>query len=93
MIAGGNGANLASFQSLNIDKLFEMKTQGHYEPVANNCEYNCATPAKLENCPSTIVSREHQNESFVTLTSNNEAGFPSRKESNNDLRRYIKMVC
>lgn len=40
-----------------------------------------------------MQSQERQNESLITLTSHEDTPVTSRKESKNDLKKYIKMVA
>ncbi|KAJ8682145.1 hypothetical protein QAD02_017937 [Eretmocerus hayati] len=96
IISGGNVENLPSLQKLGVDKLFEVPNELNLDMVPNHCSTLHAEPTKLEmqkcGSPRNTQTRQIQNESLVTLTSSNDTPLTSRKESKDDLRKYIKMI-
>ena len=96
-IVGGNGEQLSSFKKISMDKLFDFPSEPNLESMTNHGRMVQSEPLKLESQKSTTSLQnaqvqEHESESLVTLTSNDETPLTSRKESKSDLKKYIKMV-
>lgn len=93
---GGNTDNLSPIQKIYANKHFDSK-----EPKKSESMPNCYTrlsqepiryaPESLET-QNPIQLLEDQNESVITMNSNDNTPLTSRKESKNDLRKYVKMV-
>ncbi|XP_014217062.1 interaptin [Copidosoma floridanum] len=94
IISGGNLDNLPSIQQINVEKLFDNSGQMNLDLVSKPCNGSPSKPVKLERQTNSnlqsIKKQEHQEESFLTLTSNDET--PPKKDSKNDFEKYIKMI-
>ena len=75
-----------------------MKQPIKRETITNHFTAMHTEPMKLNSHPFSgrnfqgFQSQEEHNESLITLTSNDEMPVGNKKESKNDLRKYIKMV-
>lgn len=88
--------NLSQIQKIYADKHFDSKG-----PKKSESMPNCYTKLSQEPIRYTTQSLEtqnpiqlfeDQNESMITMNSNENSSLTSRKESKNDLRKYVKMV-
>ncbi|XP_011263281.2 putative leucine-rich repeat-containing protein DDB_G0290503 isoform X1 [Camponotus floridanus] len=97
IISGGNTDNLSPIQKIHANKHFDSK-----EPKKSESMPNCYTRLSQEpiryateslETQNPIQLLEDQNESVITMNSNDNTPLTSRKESNNDLRKYVKMIA
>lgn len=96
VVTGGNTDNLSPIQKIYASKHFDSKG-----PKKSESMPNCYTKLSQEpiryaaqslETQNPIQSLEDQNESVITMNSNENTPLTSRKESKNDLRKYVKMV-
>ncbi|KAM0734733.1 Centrobin [Formica fusca] len=97
IISGGNTDNLSPIQKIYASKHFDSKG-----PKKSESMPNCYTKLSQEpiryaaqslETQNPIQSLEDQNESVITMNSNENTPLTSRKESKNDLRKYVKMIA
>ncbi|KAG7211676.1 hypothetical protein KM043_010926 [Ampulex compressa] len=99
IISGGNAENLTPIQRINVEKFFEAKgprksesmpdcyTRISQEPMKVPCQ---VSEAKIRHG---AMTRDDQNDSLITTTSMEETPLTSRKETKEDLRKYIRMIA
>lgn len=87
--------NLSPLQRLNAERFFESKKSKRCYSACCNKDVHSTKPEiptmSMLHLQSSN-SRQEQDESLVTLTSNDETPLTTRKESKDDLRKYIQMV-
>ncbi|XP_043279919.1 major antigen isoform X2 [Venturia canescens] len=86
--------NLSPLQRLNVERISEGKSLKRCHSACCNKEHR-SVRSELRSASSqnlqTVNLRQEQDESLITLASNDETPL-SRKESKDDLRKYIKMI-
>lgn len=94
-LTGGNTDNLSPIQKIYASKHSDLKG-----PKKSESMPNCYTKLSQEpiryatqslETQNPLQSLEDQNESVI-INSNDNTPLTSRKESKNDLRKYVKMV-
>ncbi|KAL6422409.1 hypothetical protein ACFW04_010620 [Cataglyphis niger] len=96
IISGGNTDNLSPIQKIYANKHFDSKG-----PKKSESMPNCYTKLSQEpiryatqslETQNPLQSHENQNESVI-INSNDNTPLTNRKESKNDLRKYVKMIA
>ncbi|XP_029171169.1 myosin heavy chain, non-muscle-like isoform X3 [Nylanderia fulva] len=96
IISGGNTDNLSPIQKIYADKHFNSKGPKKSESMPNCYTKLSQEPIKYTTQLETqnpMQLFEDQNESVITMNSNENTSLISRKESKNDLRKYVKMIA
>lgn len=87
--------NLSPLQRLNAERIFEEKPSKRCHAACCNKEHRSVRSEVRSSSSSqnlqAVNLRQEQDESLITFTSNDETPL-TRKESKDDLRKYIKMV-
>ncbi|KAG6802567.1 myosin-2 heavy chain isoform X1 [Apis mellifera caucasica] len=91
IISGGNMENLTPLQKIHAEKLFELRSPKKSESMPNCYTKISQEPIKLTSHVSDIRKFCDQNECMNT--SIDETPLSSRKESKDDLRKYVKMIA
>ncbi|KMQ96257.1 sporulation-specific protein 15-like isoform x1 protein [Lasius niger] len=97
IISGSNTDNLSPIQKIYTDKHFDSKGPKKSESMPNCYTKLSQEPIIYATQPletqNPIQLLEDQNESVITMNSNENTPLTSRKESKNDLRKYLKMIA
>ncbi|KOC69495.1 Centrobin [Habropoda laboriosa] len=93
IISGGNMENLTPLQKVHAEKLFESKGPKKSESMPNCCMKFSQEPMKLTLHSSNTKNFHDQNESLSSMIPIDETPLTSRKESKDDLRKYVKMIA
>ena len=91
IISGGNMENLTPIQKIHAEKLFDLRGPKKSESMPNCYAKVSQEPVKLQT-PDRNHFHDH-NESTSTVTPIEETPLTSRKESKDDLRKYVKMIA
>ncbi|XP_015606012.1 interaptin isoform X2 [Cephus cinctus] len=97
IISGSNMENLTPIQRVNAEKFIDARNSRRCESLGNCCAKEYAEPMRLESRSTVthnftnVQPRDEQDESLITI-SPEVTPLTSRKESKDDLRRYIKMI-
>ncbi|XP_076682485.1 centriole duplication and spindle assembly protein centrobin isoform X2 [Andrena cerasifolii] len=91
IISGGNMENLSPIQKIHAEKLFDLRGPKKSESMPNCYAKVSQEPVKLQT-PDRNRFHDH-NESTSTVTPIEETPLTSRKESKDDLRKYVKMIA
>ncbi|XP_003699036.1 spindle pole body component 110 [Apis florea] len=91
IISGGNMENLTPLQKIHAEKLFELRSPKKSESMPNCYTKISQEPIKLTSHVSDLRKFCDQNECMNT--SIDETPLSSRKESKDDLRKYVKMIA
>ena len=87
--------SLSPLQRLHAERIFEAKKSKRCNSACCNKE-NHAAKLEIRSSSSQNLqssnSRQEQDESLVTMTSHDETLLTTKKESKDDLRKYIQMV-
>ncbi|XP_051173565.1 interaptin isoform X3 [Leptopilina boulardi] len=89
IISGGNGDSVSSLQRISAENYFEIKQPMNAEPMKLESHINKNHQFHAKHFQGLHAQEEH-NDSLITLTSNEET--QNKKDSKNDLRKYIKMI-
>ncbi|CAK9813289.1 CNTROB [Anthophora plagiata] len=93
IISGGNMENLTPLQKVHAEKLFESKGPKKSESMPNCCLKFSQEPMKLTLHSSNTKDFHDQNESMSNMIPIDETPVTSRKESKDNLRKYVKMIA
>ncbi|XP_043482803.1 LOW QUALITY PROTEIN: interaptin [Leptopilina heterotoma] len=91
IISGGNGESVASLQRISAENYFEIKQPMNAEPMKLESHHINTNQFHAKHFQGLHAQEEH-NDSLITLTSNEEPANCNKKDSKNDLRKYIKMI-
>lgn len=95
-VSGNNGSSMSSLQKLSVDKLFDIPNGENLESIPEYPSTLCTdfvTPGvqKVVDMQS-VHTQDIQNESSIAKASNGPTPWSDKKESESDLKKYIKMV-
>lgn len=91
IISGGNGESVSSLQRISAENYFEIKQPMNAEPMKLESHHINTNQFHAKHFQGLHAQEEH-NDSLITLTSNEELANGNKKDSKNDLRKYIKMI-
>lgn len=91
LLPGGNGESVSSLQRISAENYFEIKQPMNAEPMKLESHHINTNQFHAKHFQGLHAQEEH-NDSLITLTSNEELANGNKKDSKNDLRKYIKMV-
>ncbi|XP_012283475.1 golgin subfamily A member 4 isoform X2 [Orussus abietinus] len=96
IISGGNVENLSPVLRLNAEKFLESRDIKKFDSITGCCGKAHPEPMRLESQSvgnfQQIQSRESYDEGLISMPCTDDTPLTSRKESKDDLRRYIKMI-
>ncbi|KAL7296099.1 hypothetical protein TKK_0010648 [Trichogramma kaykai] len=95
IISRGNGENVPKIPKINVEKFFELSSNINLDAVPKHSSTLQLEPMKLDSTkssPRNSQLQDQQNESIMTLTSQEEPHLSNQKEIDNDLKKYIKMI-
>ncbi|XP_034184021.1 centriole duplication and spindle assembly protein centrobin isoform X2 [Osmia lignaria lignaria] len=93
IISGGNMENLTPLQKIHAEKLFEYKGPKKSESMPNCCTKLSQEPIRLTTQLSDVKNFHDYNGSMSSMTPIDDTPLTSRKETKDDLRKYIKMIA
>ncbi|XP_076757727.1 centriole duplication and spindle assembly protein centrobin [Xylocopa sonorina] len=96
IISGGNMENLTPLQKIHAEKLFESRVPKKSESMPNCCSKVSQEPIKLsshENCSDANNFRDQNDRIRAMMTSLDDTPVTSRRESKDDIRKYVKMIA
>ncbi|XP_003704884.2 centriole duplication and spindle assembly protein centrobin [Megachile rotundata] len=93
IISGGNMENLTPLQKIHAERLFEYKGPKKSESMPNCCTKLSQEPIRLTTQMSDVKNFHDYNGSMSSMTPIDDTPLTSRKESKDDLRKYIKMIA
>ncbi|XP_076238130.1 centriole duplication and spindle assembly protein centrobin [Calliopsis andreniformis] len=91
IISGGNLENLTPLQKIHAERLFELRGTRKSESMPNCYAKVFQEPIKLQTLD--MKNFHDHNESINTMTPIEETPLTSRKETKDDLRKYVKMIA
>ncbi|XP_017882311.1 centromere protein F-like [Ceratina calcarata] len=93
IISDGNMENLTPLQKIHAEKLFESRCPRKSESMPN-CSRAFQEPIKLSSHTSDIKHFRDENDRFASaMMSMDDTPLTSRKESRDDLRKYVRMIA
>ncbi|CAL7940169.1 unnamed protein product [Xylocopa violacea] len=96
IISGGNMENLTPLQKIHAEKLFESRVPKKSESMPNCCAKVSQEPIKLsshENCSDANNFRDQNERIRAMMSSLDDTPVTSRRESKDDIRKYVKMIA